>query len=102
MKSFFKRLSGPEIQSIPVGKKQVDSTPKTSTIRYEYDDYDIDQTQKFDQLSASLSDYEILKLVGRGGFAKVYQIKRKQDERIFALKVMKKDVLRKMKQVSVD
>jgi hypothetical protein len=49
--------------------------------------------------SFKLEDIEILKLVGRGGFAKVYQVRRKSDSRVFALKVMRKDHVRKMKQV---
>jgi hypothetical protein len=46
-----------------------------------------------------LEDINILKLVGKGGFAKVYQIRRKSDSKIFALKVMRKDHVRKTKQV---
>jgi hypothetical protein len=46
-----------------------------------------------------LEDIEIMKLVGKGGFAKVYQVRRKSDSRVFALKVMRKDHVRKMKQV---
>ncbi|KAJ3308049.1 camp-dependent protein kinase catalytic subunit [Boothiomyces sp. JEL0838] len=98
MKNFFRRKSSvkpvetknDDLFSVSLSNLQItDKTPE----------YGIDPTEKFDQLSASLSDYEILRLAGKGGFAKVYQIRRKADGKIFALKVMKKEVLRKMKQV---
>lgn len=99
MKNFFRRKSSvkpaetknDDLFSVSLSNLQItDKTPE----------YGIDPTEKFDQLSASLSDYEILRLAGKGGFAKVYQIRRKADGKIFALKVMKKEVLRKMKQVT--
>ncbi|KAI8894009.1 camp-dependent protein kinase catalytic subunit beta [Globomyces pollinis-pini] len=46
----------------------------------------------------SLNDFKLIKLIGKGGFAKVYQSVRKMDHRIFAIKVMRKDQLRQTKQ----
>ncbi|KAJ3254419.1 camp-dependent protein kinase catalytic subunit [Boothiomyces macroporosus] len=97
MKNFFRRKSSvkpaetknDDLFSVSLSNLQITDKPP---------EYGIDPTEKFDQLSASLSDYEILRLAGKGGFAKVYQIRRKADGKIFALKVMKKEVLRKMKQ----
>jgi p70 ribosomal S6 kinase len=38
-----------------------------------------------------LEDFEILKVVGRGAFGKVYQVKKNGSSEIFAMKVMRKD-----------
>ncbi|MDD4496987.1 MAG: serine/threonine-protein kinase, partial [Methanosarcinaceae archaeon] len=38
-----------------------------------------------------LSDYEVLELLGEGGFAKVFRVKRKQDGKIIALKLPRID-----------
>lgn len=38
-----------------------------------------------------LEDFEILKVVGQGAFAKVYQVKKKGTSEIYAMKVMRKD-----------
>ncbi|KAJ7950132.1 Serine/threonine-protein kinase [Quillaja saponaria] len=41
--------------------------------------------------SVSINDFEILKVVGQGAFAKVYQVRRKGTSEIYAMKVMRKD-----------
>jgi ribosomal protein S6 kinase beta len=38
-----------------------------------------------------LDDFEILKLVGQGAFGKVFQVKKKGSNEIYAMKVMRKD-----------
>ena len=44
----------------------------------------------------SIEDFKILKVIGRGSFGKVYQVQKRDDQRIFAMKTLKKDmVLRK-------
>ncbi|XP_038723036.1 serine/threonine-protein kinase AtPK2/AtPK19-like isoform X2 [Tripterygium wilfordii] len=40
---------------------------------------------------AGLEDFEILKVVGQGAFAKVYQVRRRGTSEIYAMKVMRKD-----------
>lgn len=39
----------------------------------------------------SFEDFEILKVVGQGAFAKVYQVRKKGTSEIYAMKVMRKD-----------
>ncbi|CAK8543374.1 unnamed protein product [Lathyrus sativus] len=39
----------------------------------------------------SIDDFEVLKVVGQGAFAKVYQVRKKGTSEIFAMKVMRKD-----------
>jgi hypothetical protein len=46
-----------------------------------------------------LTDFTIIKLVGKGGFAKVYKVIENKKNVVYALKVMRKDNVRKMKQV---
>ena len=41
----------------------------------------------------SLDDFELLKLVGAGGFGKVYQVRKKSSGRIMALKAMRKHLV---------
>ncbi|KAJ4885963.1 Serine/threonine-protein kinase AtPK2/AtPK19 [Raphanus sativus] len=38
-----------------------------------------------------IEDFEVLKVVGRGAFGKVYQVRKKDTSEIFAMKVMRKD-----------
>lgn len=39
----------------------------------------------------SIEDFEVLKVVGQGAFAKVYQVRKKGTSEIYAMKVMRKD-----------
>nr|VDD53102.1 unnamed protein product [Brassica oleracea] len=38
-----------------------------------------------------LDDFEVMKVVGKGAFGKVYQVRKKETSEIFAMKVMRKD-----------
>ena len=52
------------------------------------------------QSPISIDDFNLLKVVGRGSFGKVYMAKRKSDGRIFAIKTLKKDFIIRNNQVS--
>ncbi|KAK9290337.1 hypothetical protein L1049_008504 [Liquidambar formosana] len=41
--------------------------------------------------SVGLEDFEVMKVVGQGAFAKVYQVRKKGTSEIYAMKVMRKD-----------
>lgn len=41
----------------------------------------------------SLEDFEVLRLVGQGGFGKVYQVRKRATGRIMALKAMRKQMV---------
>ena len=43
----------------------------------------------------SLSDFELIKVIGRGSFGKVYMVKRNGTENYYAMKKLKKDVVAK-------
>ncbi|XP_076893509.1 serine/threonine-protein kinase AtPK2/AtPK19-like isoform X1 [Bidens hawaiensis] len=62
----------------------------------EYDLVDVDNDdgdllKNFNNISVGLEDFEVLKVVGQGAFAKVYQVKKNGSSEIFAMKVMRKD-----------
>jgi len=47
----------------------------------------------------SVSDFQLLKVVGKGSFGKVMMVRKKDDGKIYAMKVLKKKALVKRKQV---
>lgn len=49
-----------------------------------------DELSKEEQ-KVGLEDFEIMKVVGQGAFAKVYQVRKKGTSEIYAMKVMRKD-----------
>ncbi|XP_076944928.1 serine/threonine-protein kinase AtPK2/AtPK19-like [Bidens hawaiensis] len=63
----------------------------------EYDLVDVDNDddgnllKNCNNISVGLEDFEVLKVVGQGAFAKVYQVKKNGSSEIFAMKVMRKD-----------
>lgn len=48
----------------------------------------------------SLDDFEILRLVGKGAYGKVHQVRKKDSGQIFAMKVMRKEMLIQTNNVS--
>jgi serine/threonine protein kinase len=71
----------------------------------EEDSFEINQMMEEDSPKAffkqnskektKLCDFELLRVLGKGGFSTVYEAKRKSDGKIFALKCMKKDKIRR-------
>nr|GEV21517.1 serine/threonine-protein kinase AtPK2/AtPK19-like [Tanacetum cinerariifolium] len=52
---------------------------------------DDDVSNSLKSYSVGLEDFEVLKVVGQGAFAKVYQVRKNGSSEIFAMKVMRKD-----------
>lgn len=50
--------------------------------------------------AASLSDFELLAVLGRGGFGKVMQVRHIPSGEVYAMKILKKSELRRRRQVS--
>jgi len=48
----------------------------------------------------SKEDFELLTVIGKGSFGKVMQVRKKDDQRIFAMKVLKKEAIIARKQVT--
>ena len=51
---------------------------------------------KCEQTMLTTDDFEFISVVGRGTFAKVFQVKKKSNGQIYALKVLRKDQILKM------
>ena len=46
--------------------------------------------------SVNLDDFALIKVIGRGSFGKVYLVKKKDENKYFAMKTLKKDqIIRK-------
>ena len=46
-----------------------------------------------------LDDFEILKVIGKGSFGKVFQVKKVGEDEIYAMKVLNKSVIKKKNQI---
>ncbi|KAF3794351.1 Serine/threonine-protein kinase AtPK2/AtPK19 [Nymphaea thermarum] len=55
------------------------------------DDLGVDNPQSLENQGIGLEDFEIMKVVGQGAFAKVFQVRKKGTSEIYAMKVMRKD-----------
>lgn len=53
-----------------------------------------------DQKQVGPDDFQILKLIGKGTFGQVYQVKKKDTQRIYAMKVLSKKVIIQKKEVA--
>lgn len=52
-----------------------------------------EMTENPDQPHVTKDDFQLLKVVGRGAYGKVYQVKHISTNKIYALKSMKKDLI---------
>ncbi|KAJ5908958.1 hypothetical protein N7495_001640 [Penicillium taxi] len=53
-----------------------------------------------DKMTVGPSDFQILKLIGKGTFGQVYQVMKKDTQRIYAMKVLSKKVIIQKKEVA--
>lgn len=58
------------------------------------------QFEKTDKNQVGPNDFKILKLIGKGTFGQVYQVKKKDTQRIYAMKVLSKKVIIQKKEVA--
>lgn len=56
--------------------------------------------QKTDKKHYGPDDFQILKLIGKGTFGQVYQVRKKDTQRIYAMKVLSKKVIVQKKEVA--
>ncbi|XP_015897490.1 serine/threonine-protein kinase AtPK2/AtPK19 [Ziziphus jujuba] len=69
---------------------EMDTIVKLDDGAYEESLEDIDAVSMKIQ-SVGIEDFEVLKVVGQGAFAKVFQVRKKGTSEIYAMKVMRKD-----------
>lgn len=50
-------------------------------------------TKDYQSVSVSLEDFEIEAVIGRGSFGKVYSVRKKDDQKHYAMKTLKKDMI---------
>ncbi|KAJ5625883.1 hypothetical protein N7510_002192 [Penicillium lagena] len=58
------------------------------------------QFEKTDKKQVGPNDFQIFKLIGKGTFGQVYQVKKKDTQRIYAMKVLSKKVIIQKKEVA--
>lgn len=51
------------------------------------------QPMDSNEASIGLDDFELLRVIGRGSYAKVFMIEQKRNKRIYAMKVIKKELV---------
>jgi serine/threonine protein kinase len=61
--------------------------------------YDNDMLYSSNNRKVTLSDFELLQVLGKGNFAKVIQVKKKDTGKIYAIKILNKAKLKKEKQL---
>jgi serine/threonine protein kinase len=44
-------------------------------------------------VTATLEDFELIKCIGRGTFGKVFLVKCKRNDKLYAMKVIRKDIV---------
>ncbi|KAK8806980.1 hypothetical protein WA158_003739 [Blastocystis sp. Blastoise] len=57
------------------------------------------QDIKDDNKTITVKDFEILKVIGKGSFGKVFQVRKKDSGKIYAMKVLKKSCIEKKHQI---
>ena len=77
-------------------RKHVDIENYSNTNLPTDDDF-VSLTSPYKKLS--VDDFELLKVIGKGSFGKVMQVRKKSSNKIYAMKILKKDILLKRRQI---
>ena len=82
-------------------KDKADSVPSGTTEAQEAEELKQDQEQATDEgpvenlmekgKKIALDDFQMIKVIGRGSFGKVYLVRHKESQKPYALKILKKD-----------
>lgn len=71
--------------------------PKEKEKKEENDDHNMIFSS--DQKKVNTDDFTLLKLIGKGNFASVYQVRKKDNGKIYAMKILSKTKLKKTNQL---
>lgn len=88
------------------GKENGTNTNDTDSLREgtdsEGEDFDEEESTIFSKNKQIVTkdDFELLTVIGKGSFGKVMQVRKKDDGKIYAMKVLRKDTIIARKQVS--
>jgi len=88
------------------GKENGTNTNDTDSLRdgtdSEGEDFDEEESTIFSKNKQIVTkdDFELLTVIGKGSFGKVMQVRKKDDGKIYAMKVLRKDTIIARKQVS--
>ena len=63
-----------------------------------YTEHFMDKKEEDEKKIISLEDFEILKLIGKGSFAKVYLVRKKSNQKLYSMKKLDKPFLKRNKQ----
>ncbi|XP_065679707.1 protein kinase C iota type isoform X1 [Hydra vulgaris] len=66
------------------------TTKRKGLMKTDYEDRDIEPSNGF---RVSLNDFEFIRVIGRGSYAKVMMVRLKKTDRIYAMKVIKKELV---------
>jgi serine/threonine protein kinase len=87
----------PQEQRKSSDKSLVEFRPQSSYL--EPSQSDVSTEPKYFSTSVTASEFAIVRVLGIGGFGKVYLVEHLSTERKYAMKVLKKEVLRQTKQI---
>ena len=83
-------------EALKNGKIRHLSAPNFNALKGVYDHHSSDDTEFH---RPALSDFTLLKVVGKGAFGKVLQVRRANDPKIYAMKILKKENVIKRNQI---
>lgn len=52
------------------------------------------ETEESVTIKVGMDDFELLKVLGSGGFGKVVQVRKKDDQKVYAMKMIKKSKIK--------
>ena len=99
-------LDSSELQRPPNGIQEIDFSFLSDNDSFDAkspgsgdDAYYRSEYHELNNSTVGLNDFEILKVIGKGSFGKVFQVKKMGENEIYAMKVLNKSVIKKKNQI---
>jgi len=87
------------LPAVPISSSNRELNEKWSTVDYqENTDITVDDQGTCTKTPVGKDDFKITKVLGRGGFGKVFQVLKKDTKEVYAMKVLKKDFFNQNRQ----